>query len=559
MSEYDLSSIKLPRLTGTPLSAFAKLLESPASRSLLIGKVLKDAGVERFRARTLHETPTFLPLWTEEQETTPPNHFNIHRILDSNRREQNGYTPISVRDFFEAYRTGRKTPLEVAQALLEVVERSNQGQRALRAVIAIQREDVLKQAEASTARFQSGRPFGPLDGVPIGVKDEIDQAPYATSVGTSFIGQQKAKEDATIVARLRAAGALLFGKLNMNQIGINPTSANVHFGVARNPQNLEHEAGGSSSGSAAAVGAGLCPIAIGADGGGSIRIPAAHCGLVGLKSTFGRISEHGAFPLAWTVGHLGPLAATAEDAALAYAVIAGADPKDALSLHQPHPSLDDWYRNDLGGIRIGIYDAWFDHANSEIVRACRSMVDVFCKAGAVVKSISIPELESMRVAHAITILSEMNAALKAYAENLSELSPATRLNLSLGRALSAQDYVHAQRMRARAIHIFKTAMAEVDVIATPACAVCAPLIPVDTANEDWSDLTSVTEVMRYVVPGNLTGLPAISFPVAYDAKGLPIGMQIMGHAWSEDLLLRFAKEAETAFKRNAPQAQFSVL
>jgi len=196
----------------------------------------------------------------------------------------------------------------------------------------------------SFARQQSlpraGKPLSVVDGVPVAVKDEFKQIGHRTCGGTSFLGSCVESEDATAVARLRAAGALLVGKTVMNEIGIQTTGWNGHFGQVRNPFDLSRDTGGSSSGSAASVAAGLTPLALGADGGGSIRIPATQCGVVGFKPTYGRVSEHGALPLCPSVGHAGPIASSVEDAAIMYAIIAGPDVNDANSQVQPPPSVD---------------------------------------------------------------------------------------------------------------------------------------------------------------------------------------------------------------------------
>ncbi len=223
--------------------------------------------------------------------------------------------------------------------MLTAIEASDATKPPLRTFIASNPDDVLRQAEAATHRIRNGQALSLLDGVPVAVKDEVDMVPCPTTVGTAFLGPRPAKQDSTVVARMRATGAVLLGKTNMHEIGIGVTGLNLHHGTPRNPYNPDHYTGGSSSGSAAAVAAGLCPVAISADGGGSIRIPSSFCGLVGLKPTFGRISEFGAAPLCWSLAHLGAIAATATDAALAYGVLAGPDPQDANSLHQPSPTF----------------------------------------------------------------------------------------------------------------------------------------------------------------------------------------------------------------------------
>jgi Asp-tRNA(Asn)/Glu-tRNA(Gln) amidotransferase A subunit family amidase len=398
-----------------------------------------------------------------------------------------------------------------------------------------------------------------LDGVPVAVKDEVDMMPYPTTVGTKFLGRTPATADSTVVARLRAAGALLLGKTNMNEIGINPEGINAHHGAVRNPYHLDHDSGGSSSGSAAAVAAGFCPVAVGADGGGSIRVPAGHCGVVGLKATYGRVSEYGAAPLDWSVAHLGPIGATVGDVALAYAVMAGRDEADAHTWGQTAVSLDDWHNGDLSGLKLGIFRDWFNHATPEIVGACETMLGHLVKAGAQVCEIEIPELEAMRIAHAVTILSEMATAMGQYPENWSDFAASTRINLTVGRAATARDYVQAQRMRTRAMQIFARVYEEVDVVLTPGTAVTAPPIPAGGIPDGWSDLSTVTEVMRYVIPGNLVGLPALTFPVGYDAKGLPISMQVMGRHWQEHVLFRVASVVERVVERKRPLLHYPIL
>lgn len=201
--------------------------------------------------------------------------------------------------------------------------------------------------------MEGGAAPPPLDGVPIGVKDEFDVAGHATKVGTSFLGSAPEAEDATCVARLRAAGAVILGKTNMHEIRIGVTGFNRHHGTPRNPYAPGHYTGGSSSGSAAAVAAGICPLAVSADAGGSIRIPAALCGVVGLKPTFSRVSSYGAAPLAWSLDHYGPIALSARDAALGYFLMAGADPKDPTTRSAQAPTLEGLEHPDLAGLTAG--------------------------------------------------------------------------------------------------------------------------------------------------------------------------------------------------------------
>jgi Asp-tRNA(Asn)/Glu-tRNA(Gln) amidotransferase A subunit family amidase len=204
-------------------------------------------------------------------------------------------------------------------------------------------------------------------------------------------------------------------------------------------------------------------------------------------------------------------------------------------------------------VRLGVYRPWFEHAEAAIVRDCEAMVQRLVERGATLHEIELPELEEMRVAQAVTILAEMAANMALHAAHWSELSPSTRVNLTLGKATTSADYLQAQRVRTRALGHFRRAFQRVDVILSPATAVVAPTIPVNCEKNGWSDLSAVTELMRFAMPGNLTGLPAIAFPVGYDAAGLPTSMQAMARPWEEALLLRVAFAAEqTTPRRRAP-------
>ena len=559
-TSYDLTTLNLPKLQGRTLRLVAAALDNGALRSVVLGQLLKQGGVLYLRDLRLTDTPTFYPQAIEEaaalQDVPPVDLAALEAHLPASPDD----APMpSAADYARAYRDGTANPEAVAEAVLAAIADSDGGSRPLRAFRATNRDDLLAQARASAERLRAGRPLSLLDGVPVAVKDEVDQTPYGTTVGTSFMGRMPATEDAMVVARLRAAGALLIGKTNMHEIGINPDGFNEHYGIVRNPYSLQCHAGGSSNGSAAAVAAGFCPVAIGADGGGSIRIPAALTGLVGLKATFGRVSEYGAAPLTWSMGHLGPIGATVADVALVYACIAGPDPLDPNSLHQPPVSLDGWDQPDLRGLRLGIYRPWFDHAEACIIEDCQAMLDRLVEMGATVHDIEIPELDEMRVAQAITILAEMAANMAAHDAHWKELSPSTRVNLSLGRAATAADYLQAQRVRTRAIGHFRRAFAECDVILTPATAVTAPVVPDNCEADGWSDLNTVTELMRFAMPGNLTGLPAIAFPVGYDPRGLPTGMQAMARPWAEHTLLRVASAAELVLARRRPPTFYDLL
>ncbi|MBM3128567.1 MAG: amidase [Chloroflexi bacterium] len=555
---YDLKSVKLPRLAGGGLRAFVALMENPATRGLIIPNLLQSGGITQLRELTLDDPPTFLPRWETRATNSAP--VDLTRFAQTARPGGKGFAFATTRAYYDAYRSGATTPEKIAEQVLSAIEDSNARTPALRAIVACLRDDVIAQARASAERWRAGKPLSVFDGVPVAVKEEFDQSPYGTTWGTRFLGKQPARTDATVVARMRAGGALLIGKANMHEIGIGVTGLNPHWGVTRNPYNVAHHTGGSSSGSATAVAAGLCPAALSADGGGSIRIPAGFCGVVGLKPTFGRVSEFSSAALCWSVAHNGPIAATAEDVALMYALIAGPDPKDDQTLHQPPVTLDRFDDLDLRDLTIGIFTPWFEHASLAMVEGCKKMVAAFQAMGARVVEIEIPELEAARVAHVITITSEMCAVLdKEYAAHRADFGLDVRTNLALARSFTAPDYLQAQRVRTRALAHFGRALEQVNVILTPVAGCVAPKIPPDALPDGESDLTTLMEIMRFATPANLTGLPAISFPAGYDSAGLPVGCQAIGRPWEENILLRLARAAEQVVERRKPQAHYRLL
>jgi Asp-tRNA(Asn)/Glu-tRNA(Gln) amidotransferase A subunit family amidase len=558
---YDLKSVKLPRMTGALLKIFTTLLENPATRWLLINNLLKQGGILALRELHVDECPSFQP-------PVPPaipsaeaqNSQALAAISEMKPERQKGFAFNTVLDYASAYRNGAITPETIAERTIAAIEESEAHDPSMHIFIAWKKDDLIAQARASTNRIKSGKALSIMDGVPVPVKDEVDMVPFGTTVGTSFLGKTPVEQDSTVVARMRAAGALLVGKCNMHEIGIGVTGLNPHHGTCRNPYDPNHHTGGSSSGPAAAVAAGFGPVAIGADGGGSIRLPAGFCGIVGLKPTFGRVSEFGAAPLCWSVAHLGPIAATAHDAAIGYSILAGPDPNDSHTIFQPEVSLAGYDRLDLSDLTVGIYWPWFRHATSEVVTACEKIVNGLQNMGVKTSEVDIPGLEAARVAHVISITSEMNTGLERYyKEHRKDYSLEVRLNLSLSRAFNPQDYIQSQRIRTRLADTLEQLFKRVDIIVTPTSAVVAPPIRPDSLPDGDSDLTLLTEIMRFATPANLTGHPAITFPAGYTPQGLPIGFQAIGRYWQESTLLRLAQAAETLIVRKKPQVYYDFL
>ena len=548
---YQRDPVKAPRVKGLALKAFVTALESPVG-AVIIDKIMADSGFHRFRALDAGTaSPLQYPLpHPQPPLASAPPHELAAAAVDAVAASSKAGGPETVARFVAAYKEGA-SPVDVVAR----IERSVQGFAAdgMGFFIARKPEELARDAAASAQRHKERKTLSVLDGVPFVIKDELDVKGYATTLGTSW-RHGIADADSTIAARLRAAGALLVGKGNMNEIGINPIGLNPHWGVCRNPWDKTRITGGSSSASAATVAAGLAPISIGADGGGSIRIPASLCGVVGLKATHGRIPETGVPPLCWTPGHAGPFGRTVGDVAAAYAVIAGKDDHDSASWSQPAPSLASFADLDVKGLRLGVCWPWIEDADPDVVARTKEAIKALTDRGCVVVEVQPVDLNRVLWAHATIILSEMATAMRAEIEKGAErFAYDTRTNLAIAQRFSAMDYVHALRHR-HAITIETLALFQtVDVIASPTTATVAPAIPEDTLPDGDSNLPVVDGLMRFVRVGNLVGTPAISVPSGFDSQGLPVGFHLMGRPYEEHTLLRLARVVELAAEQRQPR------
>jgi Asp-tRNA(Asn)/Glu-tRNA(Gln) amidotransferase A subunit family amidase len=552
---YDLPHLKLPRLSGLPLRLMVAGLANPITRPLLLPTFLKNGGVTEFRRSRLAHSPTFFPLGPHP-EVPEEDVSSEAEVPPFPGPPEEGHRPLRIRDIHEAYRKKIVSPEEMGRRVIRAIESATD--QGLHWWIAVDPDLILEQARASARRWEKGHPLGWLDGVPVAIKDEMDVAPFPTTMGTVFLGERPVHRDAPVVARLRAAGALILGKTHMHEIGIEPSGYNQHHGQARNPYHPEYDTGGSSSGSAAVVAAGQAPLALGADGGGSIRIPAAFCGVVGLKPTFGRVSTAGGFTLAWTVGHFGPIGATVEDVAIGYMIMAGRDPQDPTTLDQPPPTLARTHRDSLAGLRVGIDPLWNQDTDPSYAPVLQHVHTLLTEAGAEIIPLRIPHLNRARVAHVISILSEMAASLEPYRDRHRELGWGTRVLLELGRAFTSRDYLLAARVRTEAMKHLYEHFQKVDVILTPASAVPAPPLPSNLITGE-SDPSLITEIMRFAFLANLTGVPALVLPAGYTENGLPLGIQLMGRWWEEDRLLQIGRVLEARLPRHAPRLYWNLL
>lgn len=573
---YDLMHPKAPRLSGALLEAVAALLERPTVGKPAAKSLLKAAGIDHFRHVHVPEPPRMHPLSATGGVTAgrEPSELELAEALATGAG--GGFQFPTLRTYAEAYRDGSVTPTQVAERVIQTLMEQDRGDPPLYLFVRWNEGEIRKQAEESTRRYKEGNPRSILEGVPVPIKDELDVAGFPTSLGTSFLTTKRAEKDATVVTRLREAGAIILGKANMHEIGIGVTGLNPNYGTPINPYAPWRYPGGSSSGSAAAVALGLAPVAVGADGGGSIRVPSAFCGVAGLKPTYARVSSRGEGPLVWSVAQVGPIAASVADLAILYAAMAGPDERDPWTMEQPPLGLDRLPPS-VEGMRLGIYTPWFEDASDDILEVVRSAVERLIEAGAQVIEIDIPELENLRVAHLITIVTEQMASMERhYKDHRTDFGIETRANLALARRLTGSDYLKAQQIRERGLRQWRKIFASVDAVVTPTTAILPPKVPEDRLLSGVSDLHGLAEIMRYVTPANLLGFPAISVPAGFvtahsrhflhtqeekDHEGkvyseVPVGVQFIAPHWEEARLLRLGAAVEAAVERPQPRVYF---
>ena len=432
------------------------------------------------------------------------------------------------------------SPVELTRACLDQIDRLNP---ALNCFITITAELALEQArQAEQALAKPSIQTGPLHGIPIALKDLFDTAGILTTAGSSFFFQHVPEQDAEVVRRIQQAGAILLGKLNMHEIALGVTNVNPHFGPCRNPWDSERVSGGSSGGSAVALAAGLCLGSLGSDSGGSIRIPASLCSVVGLKPTYGRVSLRGVLPLSWHTDHVGPLARTVQDVAILLSVIAGYDPHDPSSLQVP---VDDYLTNlhiGVRGWRIALASgSYFDDIEPDVKSAIESAAQTFEGLGARVEPVAFPGARRAAQANGLMVTSDAAAFHRQRLESQPQgFGHDVLQRLRFGAAYTSSEYIQARRSQTVLRRQFEQFFESYDVLLTPATPVAAPLIAGPDAVEQARLLT------RFTAPFNLTGLPALSLPCGFTSQGLPIGLQIVARPWAEAALLRAAQAYEQA-------------
>ncbi|KAJ9616563.1 hypothetical protein H2200_000282 [Cladophialophora chaetospira] len=451
-------------------------------------------------------------------------------------------------DFHELYKSGKTTPSDVVEQLLPLIRRDTQpaGQHSV-AFIDAKIDLVRAAAQASTDRYRAGKPLGELDGVPLAVKDEVDMKGYKTTKGSKLDFTDKTGGTAWCVQKWQEAGAVIIGKTNMHECGLDTTNNNQTWGTPLNPHNNGYYTGGSSGGSAYAVAAGIVPLALGVDGGGSIRLPSAFCGIYGLKTTHGRVSPRVSKDWIDSVVVYGPMASSIDDLALGYRIMAQPDPAATRSSGFPSPLVKTSFAS-TGKKYLGIDRTWVNRSDKVVLDMFNAAVEGYVKQGYEVIEIKIPYLTEGQKAHALTILSESRSQLTR--EKITKLSWHNQLLLNVaGGHATAQDFMYSQKLRnllmCHLAWIWEQYPGILILTPTTPCAGWKVGKPSDlTSGYGVSDGDQSLRSMEYVYLANFTGSPAISLPMGYTDDNVPVGLMAMGDWCSEEQLIAFGKEGE---------------
>jgi aspartyl-tRNA(Asn)/glutamyl-tRNA(Gln) amidotransferase subunit A len=450
----------------------------------------------------------------------------------------------SAAELADRIRTRDLSPVTVVDDVLARIERSG----VLNAFITVTTDAARAQAAEAEREIAAGRYRGPLHGIPVSLKDLVDTQGIRTTCGSRILADHVPSWDATVAARLRGAGAVLLGKAALHEFAFGVTTNNPHYGPTRNPWRLDRIPGGSSGGSGAAVAAGLGPVSIGTDTGGSIRIPAALCGVVGLKPTYGRVSRHGVFPLSWSLDHVGPLTRTVLDAALVLQAIAGPDPSDPSTLGQTVPDFSAGLGKPLTGVRVGILaDEYHGEMADDVRVQFRAAVDVLARLGLVLEDVEFPRAGEARTAATTILYAEAASVHERWLiDRAGEYGADTLALLRQGTFLTATQYLRAQRVRTLIADEMAQLMRRYTALVSPTIPTVAPAIgqPTVTLGVRPTDARgAMTRLVRLI---NFVGLPAITVPCGVGAEGLPVGLQIVGRSMDEPTMLAIAHAYEQA-------------
>ena len=437
------------------------------------------------------------------------------------------------------------------------LHRIAEWQPRLNAFMAIESEQALAAADEADAQLAKGNHRGPLHGVPLAHKDMYYEAGKVVTCGSLIRRDFVAKTTATALQRLKDAGQIRLGSLQMVEFAYGPTGHNVHYGAVHNPWNVEHITGGSSSGSGSAVAARLTFAALGSDTGGSIRMPAHFCGVTGLKTTVGRVSRAGAMPLSQSLDTVGPLAQTAEDCALLLGLMAGADPEDPTASTLPVPDYLSATKGAIKGLKIGVPTAFYvDDLDTEVARVLDETIATLRGEGAEIVQVELPDQRQLTAACQLVLAAEAAAFHKRWMiERAEDYGPQVLMRLQNGLAVPAVAYLEAMRWRGPALAAYLAAVADTDAVLAPVAPVPAPTIAESDVGNSPGAEAVIQRLTRFTRPVNYLGLPSLSIPTGFTGSGLPVGMQLIGRAFDEATLLRIgaAFQRATDFHARVPE------
>jgi aspartyl-tRNA(Asn)/glutamyl-tRNA(Gln) amidotransferase subunit A len=461
---------------------------------------------------------------------------------------------LSLSSVARAIADKRLSSREVMQSCLD---RIAEWQPHLNAFMAIEADEALKAADAADAALAKGSRRGPLHGVPMAHKDMYYEAGKVVTCGSRIRRDFVARTTSTALQRLKDAGTIRLGSLQMAEFAYGPTGHNAHFGPVHNPFALDHITGGSSSGSGSAVAARLTFAALGSDTGGSIRMPAHFCGVTGLKTTVGRVSRAGAMPLSQSLDTVGPLARSAEDCAVLLGLMAGADPADPTALAVPVPDYAAASAESMKGITIGVPSSFYvDDLDAEVALILDATVATLKREGARVVQVDLPDQRQLSAAAQLVLAVEAAAFHKRWLiERPRDYGPQVLMRLQNGLAISAITYLETMRWRGPALAAHQAATADVDAVIAPVSPVPAPTIAEsDVGGSPGADAV-IQRLTRFTRPINYLGLPSLAIPAGFTRKGLPVGLQLIGRSFDEATLLRIgaAFQRATDFHEKAPQ------
>ena len=460
---------------------------------------------------------------------------------------------LGVAELSRLIRKKEVSPADVVEAHLNLIEAL---EPALNSFITLLPKKAMEEAKEAEREIQAGQYRGPLHGIPIGLKDLFYVKGVRNTSGSKIFDHFVPDFNSAMALKLKEAGAILLGKLNLHQFAYGTTGENPDYGNMHNPWNLERITGGSSGGSASAAASGQCTLTMGTDTGGSIRIPSALCGLVGLKPTYGRLSRYGITVLSWSQDHAGPMTRTVEECALVMNAVAGCDPRDPSSASISIPDFTQALTNNIKGLRVGVPKDFFQESiDSEVESIVRNAIELMGKLGAVIHEISWPMyLESKAISSTILMAEATAYHSQLMKQHSSHLDPKVRLRLEAGFFISAVDYLQAQRARRlfyqRSCDLFK----EVDLLAGPTVPIPACKIGTEEVQMGNTRLGVIPALSQYTRPFNLNGFPAITVPCGFSKEGLPIGLQLAGKPFDEMTVLRaaFAYEQATDWHQRRP-------